>query len=77
MNNDNHMLFLISSIFLASALFSGSGLGQDTLFSWCLSPPRCKTGYWRTLGENIDLTEDKSDINMNQIQHLTYLSAFD
>ena len=25
----------------------------------------------------MDLTEDKSDINMNQIQRLTYLSAFD
>ena len=24
----------------------------------------------------MDLTEDKSDIIMNQIQHLTYLSAF-
>ena len=30
-----------------------------------------------SLGENIDLTEDKYDINMNQIQHLAYLSAFD
>ena len=30
-----------------------------------------------SLGENIDLTEDKSVINMNEIQHLTYLSAFD
>lgn len=30
-----------------------------------------------TLGEKMDLTGDKSDINMNQIQHLTYLSAFD
>ena len=29
------------------------------------------------LGEKMDLTEDKSDINMNQIQHLTYLSTFD
>ena len=25
----------------------------------------------------MDLTDDKSDLNMNQIQHLTHLSAFD
>lgn len=25
----------------------------------------------------MDLTDDKSDLNMNQIQHLTQLSAFD
>jgi len=25
----------------------------------------------------MDLTEDRSDINMNQMQHITYLSAFD
>ena len=24
-------------------------LGQDTLLSWCLSPPRCINGYWRNL----------------------------
>ena len=27
-------------------------LGQDTLLSRCLSPPRCMNGYWRNAGGN-------------------------
>ena len=27
-------------------------LGQDTLLSRCLSPPRCINGYWRNAGGN-------------------------
>ena len=32
-------------------VFLGKTLGQDTLLSQCLSPPRCINGYLRIVGE--------------------------
>ena len=44
-----------------SALDSGSSgpgslhcvLGQDTLLSWCFSPPKCINGYWQNNAEGL------------------------
>ena len=41
---------------MVSALVPGSsGLGQDTLLSQCLPPPRSINGCWRIVGGNLTI----------------------